>query len=149
MLSGQSLRIVRIHRSTRAANNYDGSLQYANRWNPKGTPMLCASTTLSLCCLETLVHTIDTRVIPLGLVWSFAYLNLNIEPLEFQWDIRNESLTRQAGHYWINNENELATMVPSLVVPPEYNVLLNPNTSAVQRYRLEGTAAVPMGSKAH
>jgi hypothetical protein len=111
--------------------------------------MLCASTTLSLCCLETLVHTIDTRVIPLGLVWSFAYLNLNIEPLEFQWDIRNESLTRQAGHYWINNENELATMVPSLVVPPEYNVLLNPNTSAVQRYRLEGTAAVPMGSKAH
>ena len=70
--------------------------------------MLYASTTLSLCCLETL------------------YLNLNIQPLEFQWDIGNESLTRQAGHYWINNGNELATMVPSLVVPPEYNVLLNP-----------------------
>ena len=81
MPSGQRVRIVRIHRRARAANNYDGSLQYANRWNPKGTPMLYASTALSLCCLEMLVHTVDARIIPPGLVWSSADLD-DIRPLD-------------------------------------------------------------------
>ena len=125
MPSDQRVRIIRTHRRARAANNYEGSLQYENRWNPKRTPMLYASTALSLCCLETLVHTVDARIIPPSLVWSYAELD-DIRPLEFLGDIRNESLTRQAGHYWINNGNELATLVPSIIIPVEYNVLLNP-----------------------
>ena len=125
MPSGQSMRIVRIHRRVRAANNYEGSLQYANRWNFKGTPILYASTASSLCCLEILVHTVDARTIPPGLVWSSAYLD-DVSPLDFRWDVHNQDLTRQAGHYWINNGNELATLVPSVIIPVEYNVLLNP-----------------------
>lgn len=81
MPSGQRVRIVRLYRRTRSVKNYDGSLQYANRWNPKGTPMLYASTVLSLCCLETLVHTGDARIIPPGLVWSYAELD-DVKPLE-------------------------------------------------------------------
>src|SRR6476661_4692755 len=64
MAADQRVRIFRIHRRTRAANNFDGSLEYENRWNSKGTTMLYASTSLALCCLETLVHTVDARLIP-------------------------------------------------------------------------------------
>ena len=87
MPSGQAVRIVRIHRRVCAANNYEGSLQYANRWNFKGTLILYASTALSLCCLEILVHTVDARMIPPGLVWSSAYLD-DVSPLDFRGDGR-------------------------------------------------------------
>lgn len=110
-------------------HNYEGSLEYANRWNPKGTPMLYASMSLALCCLEILVHT-TTEIMPPSLVWSWAELD-DIKPLEFPWDPHNETLTRQAGHNWINNKSELATLVPSSIIPVEYNVLLNPTH---QRY---------------
>ena len=128
MPAGQRVRIVRIHRRARAANNFDGSLQYANRWNYKGTPMLYGSTALSLCCLEILVHTVDARIIPPGLVWSWTELE-RVGVLDFQWDVHNERLTRQAGQDWINNGHELATLVPSVIIPVEYNVLINPTNA--------------------
>ena len=86
--------------------------------------MLYASTALSLCCLETLVHTVDATIMP-SLVWSYAEFD-GIKRLDFRWDLYNESLTRQVGHYWIANGTELATLVPSIIIPVEYNVLLNP-----------------------
>lgn len=67
------MRVFRIHKKSRAASDYDGSLMYANRWNPAGAPMLYASTHLSLACHEMLVH-MAPKQMPPHLVWSFADL---------------------------------------------------------------------------
>jgi RES domain-containing protein len=141
-MPAQRVRVVRIHRRAREANNYEGSLLYANRWNPIGTPMRYASTTLSLCCLEALVHTVDVTIIP-ALVWSYAELD-DIKPLDLRWNLlHNESLTRQMGHDWINSGNELATLVPSIIIPVEYNALLNPTHQRYEEIRWSAPQPFP------
>jgi RES domain-containing protein len=50
------MRIFRLHRRHRRADDYAGSLIQNNRWNPAGIAMLYCSTALSLACLEILVH---------------------------------------------------------------------------------------------
>jgi len=102
-MPAQRVRVVRVHRRARAANNYEGSLLYANRWNPEGTPMLYASTTLSLCCLETLVHTVDATIMPIIPIEYNVLLNPThqqykeigwSDPQPFPWDRRLIQLVR-------------------------------------------------------
>jgi RES domain-containing protein len=94
--------------------------------------MLYCASSISLCCLEVLVHT-DPDLIPDNLVWSMAQL-----PAEPEWlhDIRNVAdlqETRSAGKLWIESGRSLAIRVPSVIVPQtevDFNVLLNPTHAA-------------------
>jgi hypothetical protein len=61
-------------------------------------------------------------------VWSWTELE-RVGVLDFRWDVHNERLTRQAGQNWINNGNELATLVPYVIILVEYNVLINPTNA--------------------
>jgi RES domain-containing protein len=126
------MAVIRLHRKQRLASNYDGSLLYAGRWNPAGTPMLYASTSLSLACLEILVH-LSPRQTPLDYVCSRA----NFGPLgrpeaeyfavtDFRGDLRDVDSTRRAGLAWAMQRHSVALLVPSVIIPTEMNVLLNP-----------------------
>ncbi|HEY6343301.1 MAG TPA: RES domain-containing protein [Bryobacteraceae bacterium] len=68
------MRIFRLHRARRASSDFGGSLIYPGRWNPAGTPMLYASTSLSLSCLELLVH-LTPDLMPLEYAYSAAELD--------------------------------------------------------------------------
>jgi RES domain-containing protein len=119
------MRIFRLHRRQRPASDYGGSLLYASRWNDAGIPLLYASSSLALACLETLVH-LKPNQIPADYVCSSANLP-SIPPVAgFRGDLRDESLTRRFGRSWANERRELAICVPSLIVPLEFNVMLNP-----------------------
>src|ERR1700677_2979029 len=100
------MAVIRLHRKQRLASNYDGSLLYAGRWNPAGTPMLYASASLSLACLEVLVH-LSPGQTPVDYVWSNArfkppdgaeaeYLAVT----DFRGDLRDVESTRRAGLAW-------------------------------------------------
>jgi RES domain-containing protein len=121
------MRIFRLHRSHRAASDYDGSLIVPGRWNPEGTPMLYCSAALSLACLETLVH---LNAAPACYVYSVAELLIEPEIADFRSDLNNDDATRRFGHSWANSRRSLAILVPSAVIPVECNVLLNPTHSA-------------------
>jgi RES domain-containing protein len=104
------------------------------RWNRKGTPVVYASTSRALACLETLVHLTQTPlplnrylveiVIPEKL-WSAAAffdaqqaVGWNAEPagkVSLDW-----------GTAWAKGTGTLLARVPSVVVEEEFNVLLNP-----------------------
>jgi RES domain-containing protein len=88
------MRIFRLHRKQRAASEYLGSLIYASRWNHAGTPMLYASSSLSLSCLEVLVH-LKPDEIPLDYVYSIADLDINPEIVDYGGDLHDESATRK------------------------------------------------------
>ncbi len=120
----------RLHRDTRQPADY--SLNRESRWNPARTPMLYCAATVSLCCLEVLVHT-DSDLIPDNMVWSWAELPVDPENFDGNWDITEVEQTRWFGKRWIDSRGSLAIRVPSVIVPytdVDFNILLNPTHEA-------------------
>jgi RES domain-containing protein len=119
------VQLYRLHRRHRAAGDYQGSLIQPNRWNSAGIPILYCSSALSLACLEVLVHLAPAEIPP-DYVYSSAELKSVPEAADFQGDLADEDATRRYGHSWAISLRSLALLVPSVVIPVEFNVLLNP-----------------------
>jgi RES domain-containing protein len=119
------MRIFRLHRRRRPAADFSGSLLFAGRWNPAGTPLLYASTALSLACLELLVHLAPDEI-PADYVYTSAETGVSPEGPDFRGNLKREDATRRYGHSWATSQRTLAIYVPSVIIPSEFNVLLNP-----------------------
>lgn len=119
------MRAYRLHRARRAASEYTGSLLYPGRWHPKGTPMLYFSPALSLACLEQLVH-LGPKQVPDD--YAFTSIELRAEPeiADFRGSLTDLEATRRYGHRWAMDRQALALLVPSAIIPVEFNLLLNP-----------------------
>src|SRR5258707_10244974 len=101
------MRIFRLHRRQRAAADYSGSLRFPGRWNPAGTPMLYASTALSLACLEMLVH-LGPDQIPMEYVYTAAEIPMDPQPHDFRGSLGDMDATRRYGRMWVTLQNSLA-----------------------------------------
>jgi len=112
-----------------------GAAQDPGRWNSLGVPVVYASTSISLACLETLVHISGDQGLPLvrwlvsidcpGQHWQQRSL---FNPDDFVgWNATppvNGSMNW--GDQWIASQQSLLAQVPSVIVPEECNVLINP-----------------------
>lgn len=127
---GSTWRLVREKFSPSAFSG-EGSAKYGGRWNSPQNRVVYTSATLSLAALEYLVH--------LGSEMSFRYLafevqfddslvqTLTLAKLPETW--RNHPLSLQAqrmGDSWLNASKSPILAVPSVIVPLEFNYLLNP-----------------------
>jgi len=119
------MTIYRMHRSARAAGDYTGAMLAGGRWNPIGTPMLYTAEHLSLACIEILVH-LDKSQLPRDYVWSRTELPKTPGVLPVG-DLTHIGSCQAAGQAWVEAGNQLSVQVPSVVIPEEVNVLLNPN----------------------
>jgi len=117
------MNIYRMHRSARAAGDYTGATAAGGRWNPIGTPILYTAQHLSLACIEVLVH-LDKSQLPRYYVWSRT--DLPAAPTILTFENLSSVVSCQAGHAWVSAANQLAIQVPSVIIPEEFNVLLNP-----------------------
>jgi RES domain-containing protein len=108
----------------------EGARLKGGRWNSPGIPMVYVSVHLSLAVLETLVH-VDPADLPDNLIayeidmpdGVVAALDLATLPPRWRTDLR---ITRAAGDAWARDRRSFALTVPSVVLPAERNVLLNP-----------------------
>jgi RES domain-containing protein len=118
-----------------AANDLSGAGAKATggRWNSPGTPMLYCSANIALATLETLSF-LQTGSLPFnrylvrielpGPVWDRREVLL---PLPAGWDAIPSGLTsRKAGDQWVASKRSPVLAVPSVIVPDEFNVLINP-----------------------
>lgn len=111
-----------------------GAKLSGGRWNRKGTPVIYASHSRALACLEVLAHLAHDGL-PLN-----RYLVQILIPLE-QWQlaVRFDPATGVGwdalpaglvsidwGTQWAQSGASLVALVPSIVVPEETNMLLNP-----------------------
>ena len=104
------------------------------RWNRVGTPLIYASTTRALACLETLVHLAKTplplnrylvRIDVPSSAWSAA-VELDSARV-VGWDAQPAGKASQDwAADWTSSGASLLARVPSIVVPEEFNVLINP-----------------------
>ncbi|HEX4765518.1 MAG TPA: RES family NAD+ phosphorylase [Lichenihabitans sp.] len=119
-----------------------GAKATGGRWNEKDYAVLYTSTTRALACLETLVH-LNASGLPLNRylveftipdpVWAAAQRESQ-ESLPVGWDAEPASVTGiQFGTDWIINSSSALLVLPSVVVPEEFNVLINPAHSDVGR----------------
>jgi RES domain-containing protein len=110
-----------------------GAQSSGGRWNEKGTPAVYAAGSIALACLETLVH-LGAGALPLNRylvrieipdnVWA-ARTVLATPPVG--WDAIPPGLVSiQAGQQWLTAVSAAVLEVPSVVVPEERNVVINP-----------------------
>lgn len=111
------------------------------RWNRPGTPLVYASTTRALACLETVVHLARTPlplnrylveiVVPADL-WAQAEW---LDPAALVgWDAMPAGkASLDWGGEWAQSGRSLLARVPSAIVPEEHNVLVNPRHPAAGR----------------
>ena len=105
------------------------------RWNDKGTPVVYTSANRALAALETIVH-LNAGGLPLNrylievtipdMVWDAAELIDSISA-PVGWDAEPASKTSSDfGTRWARSNSSLLLRVPSVLVPEESNVLINP-----------------------
>lgn len=121
-----------------------GAKVTGGRWNSKGRRVLYASTSIALAALETLVHRGDNLAIR-----NAFLVRLTVPPSV--WKLRDKvaadelaptwlaepagSATILFGDAWLDRTGSPLLMVPSVIVPEEFNVLVNPAHPAASRIK--------------
>lgn len=117
-----------------------GAEMSGGRWNRVGTPMIYSSTSRALACLETVVHLTDR---PLPLNRYLVELSVPMTTWEKATDVNPDTLvgwdaepvgkvSLDWGTAWSRAKVSLLARVPSIIVPEERNVLINPLHSDVR-----------------
>ncbi len=112
-----------------------GAKSSGGRWNSAGMAMVYTSQTRALACLETVVH-LNAGGLPLnrylvqvtipGALWANAQ-RMTASSLPVGWDALpagRDSI--RFGDNWTASGRSALLVVPSVIVPEEFNVLINP-----------------------
>jgi RES domain-containing protein len=136
---------MRAWRLTRAAYASDplsgrGAAIAGNRWNAPGTRVAYAAKSRALAALEMLVHVTRESVPP-----DMVFVPIDVSDrlvreatgLPADWaDLPYGPNARAFGDRWVAEGRSLGLLVPSVVVPAERNVLINPRHRAFGRIRV-------------
>lgn len=121
-------------------SGYGASLSATNRWNSKGNHMLYTASNRALAFAEVYVHLRLYRI-PSDMMMASIKLpdDVNLTTLQLDKDIRDYRLTelQQLGDQFLANQFQFAIRVPSVVVPGEFNVLINPSHPDMEQLAIE------------
>lgn len=130
--------VWRLCRAPFIALDGEGARRSGNRWNSPGRTVIYAASTLSLAVLELLVHT-DPDLVPDDMV----AMRLEVPEAEYPSVSpgelpKPESMEwyRERGDAWLGSKQSLVLFVPSVIVPVEQNVLINPAHPDMSRVRV-------------
>jgi RES domain-containing protein len=123
------MRVWRIAKARHAGTVQEmlsgrGAAINAGRWNSEGRPVLYTSQSASLAALEILVNLKTPSVL------RSAYVRIDIEVPDALIEradplVKDRSASRAFGDEWFDSRRSVALSVPSRVINPERNVLLN------------------------
>ncbi len=110
-----------------------GAKMTGGRWNSVGTPLIYSATNIALATIETVLH-VRSGGLPFNRflvridvpddVWAARVV---LDPLPGGWDAVPAGMTsRMKGDAWAASGSSALLLVPSVSVPDEYNVLINP-----------------------
>ncbi len=127
-------RAWRIVKASRASSAFDGegARLYGGRWNNPGTAVIYTAQSQSLAALELLVHLQASH-----LLMSYCSISVDCEDalietvdphrLASNWrDYPAPSVHQQFGDRWASERRSVVLQVPSVVIPGEFNFIVNP-----------------------
>jgi RES domain-containing protein len=126
------MRVWRVTRSVHAANplSGEGAARSGSRWNLPGVRIGYTSSSRPLAVLEMLVHVTresvpeDIILIPIDVPGA---LIAELETPPKNWNaLPYSDPGRHAGDRWARDKKSAALLVPSVVLPAEKNLLINP-----------------------
>jgi RES domain-containing protein len=113
-----------------------GAKATGGRWNAKGTAVLYTSENRALACLETVVHVVSgglplnrilVRIDVPDDVWRAATIFDVADSKNVGWDVDPAGkVSIDPGTNWVNGRTSALLVVPSIIVPEERNILINP-----------------------
>lgn len=124
-------RIVQEHWATTALDG-EGARLYGGRWNSPGVAAVYLAESRALAALEILVHAPREA---LRLNWFVIELEVPeslidrapLKKLPVEWRLQPSSRQAQTfGTRWLRDYQNLSLLLPSVVVPEENSLLLNP-----------------------
>jgi len=123
-------RIVLEEHATKAFDG-EGAKLFGGRWNSVGVALVYASKHKSLAALETLVHIDATRKRKPYKCFAFHFDQALMEilpaaklPKNWRQEPPSPSI-QQLGDAWVTAATSAILAVPSIVIPEEFNYLLN------------------------
>lgn len=124
-----------VYRITNEAYRNDisgtGAALFGSRWNSKGIHLLYTSHSISLSILESLVHLKQNQIPPFQYLLHIqlpdekSIAEISFKKIKSGWQ-KDLGYTQWIGDQFIQNKQNLFLKVPSVIVPQESNVLLNP-----------------------
>ena len=134
----QAYRIVKRRHAAEAFTG-EGAGAHGGRWNHPGIPMVYAAHTRALAAMETLAHFAgaERRIefVVFGIEIPDRLVSV-VSPgdLPMGWRSREpSSITQDLGSAWQREGKSVALAVPSVLIPEELCVLLNPEHADTAR----------------
>ncbi len=126
--------VYRITKKEYATLDGTGGLFGPGRWHKKGNPVVYTSEHASLAAWEKIVHVASFENLPDGLMLIKIEIPGSIEIrtvpediLVAGWDnFPYSSETVDFGTSFLRKKEHVAIKVPSVIIPDEFNVILNP-----------------------
>lgn len=110
-----------------------GAKLYGGRWNSIGTPMLYTSSHISLCALELACNSggligLKNLALTCITISNKAIIEkLDLKDLPKNWNTYPSSNANKIqGDQFLRSTSAIALAVPSVLVPEEFNYLINP-----------------------
>jgi len=138
------MNLFRIAREKYCSNlSGEGARLYGGRWNSKGYAVLYTAEHASLAALEVLANS-PIRMLPSDLVLVEIAIDPPAEPAIIKADELGRdwksypapNFLKETGDAWIQGCSSLLMKVPSVIIPEEYNVLINPKHAAFETIRV-------------
>lgn len=144
------MRVYRIEREKYLDTTLKGlgaALTEGCRWNGLNTRLVYTSESRALATLEISVHLdfsedlpTDRYYVEIDIPDGIKILELRTEDLPKHWDIKPPSLeTQYIGDDFANDNKAAVLKVPSSIVPPEYNYLINPGHPEAEKITVVST----------
>lgn len=132
------MRVFRIEREKYLKNTLKGfgaASTEGYRWNSLNTYLVYSSESRALATLEVSVHLdlsedlpTDRYYVEIDIPDEVEILELRLEDLPENWDAKPPILETQfIGDDFVKDKIGAVLKVPSSIVPPEFNYLINPN----------------------
>lgn len=132
------MKVYRIEREKYLDKTLQGvgaALTEGYRWNSLNTYLIYTAESRALATLEVSVHLdfiedlpTDRFYVEIEIPDEIEILELSIEQLPENWDSKPPILETQfIGDDFVSQKNAAVLKVPSAIVPPEFNYLINPN----------------------
>jgi RES domain-containing protein len=132
----------RIAKAPHADLGGKGGLYASGRWHRRGMPIVYTAASRALAILETLAH-MDTEDVPddLLILTIDGFNEVAVERVEAgalpaDWQAPLHPACMEIGHRWLTSGSSPVLSVPSVMVPEERNLLINPRHPDAGRLRI-------------